>query len=360
MLYPLARPLLFALDAERSHDLALARLAQAQACGLTRLLRPSLPPAPVHAMGLVFPNPVGLAAGLDKQAQCVDAFGDMGFGFIETGTVTPLPQPGNPKPRLFRLVERDALINRFGFNSVGLDAFMQNLDRHVRFQRDGGVIGINLGKNAATPLERALDDYVTGLRRVYPWLVTRRGYVTINVSSPNTRDLRDLQFGAQLQALLRGLAEARRQLADRHGARIPVAVKIAPDIDDADLRRVADALVEHGFDAVIATNTTVARDGVEGVRHATETGGLSGRPLFARSTAIVRRLAAHLQRALPIIGVGGILSGADAAAKIEAGATLVQLYTGLVYAGPSLVAECRRAIRALRSPSPGAGARQPA
>jgi dihydroorotate dehydrogenase len=348
VLYRFARPFFFALDPETAHDLAFGALARARALGLTRLARPRVPPDPVDAMGLRFPNPVGLAAGLDKNAAHVDALGDLGFGFIEVGTVTPLPQPGNPKPRLFRLPQAGALINRMGFNNEGLERFIANVAASSEFSASGGVLGLNLGKNAATPIEHALDDYVLGLRAVYPLLVARPGYVAINISSPNTKDLRSLQGGSELDALLRGLANERARLADRHGKRVPVALKIAPDLDDADLPRVADALVAHGLDAVIATNTTIARDRVAGLKYADETGGLSGAPLFERSTAVVRILAAHLRGALPIIAVGGILSGADAVAKIEAGATLVQIYTGLIYRGPALVAECRRALLARR------------
>lgn len=348
MLYDLARPFFFALDPETAHDLALAGLARAHALGLTRLARPRVPADPVDAMGLRFPNPVGLAAGLDKNAACIDALGDLGFGFVEVGTVTPQPQPGNPKPRLFRLPKAAALINRMGFNNDGLERFVANVASSRTFSAAGGVLGLNIGKNAATPIENALDDYVLGLRAVYPLLVERPGYVAINISSPNTKNLRDLQGGSELDALLRGLAAERARLADRYGKRVPVAVKIAPDLDDEDLPRVADALVAHGMDAVIATNTTIARNGVAGLEHADEAGGLSGAPLFARSTAVVRILAAHLKGALPIVAVGGILSGADAVAKIEAGATLVQLYTGLIYRGPALVAECRRALLARR------------
>lgn len=344
MLYDFARPFFFALDPETAHDLALGGLARAHALGLTKLARPHVPADPVDAMGLRFPNPVGLAAGLDKNAAYIDALGDFGFGFIEVGTVTPLPQPGNPKPRLFRLPKAAALINRMGFNNEGLERFVANVAASRAFSAAGGVLGLNLGKNAATPIESALDDYVLGLRAVYPMLVERAGYVAINISSPNTKNLRTLQGGSELDALLRGLAAERARLADRHGKRVPIAVKIAPDLDDADLPRVADALVAHGMDAVIATNTTTARDRVAGLAHAEEAGGLSGAPLLERSTEVVRTLAAHLKGALPIVAVGGILSGADAVAKVEAGATLVQIYTGLIYRGPALVAECRRAL----------------
>jgi len=312
---------------------------------------------PVEAMGLRFPNPVGLAAGLDKNAAHIDALADFGFGFIEVGTVTPRPQPGNPAPRLFRLPKAAALINRMGFNNDGLDRFVANVAasraRHV-------VLGLNIGKNADTPIERALDDYMIGLRRVYPLLLDRPGYVAVNISSPNTKNLRSLQGGAELAALLKGLRKARRQLADEHGKRVPLAVKIAPDLDDAELPRIADALASHEVDAVIATNTTIARDGVAGLPHADETGGLSGAPLTARSTEVVRLLAKHLKGAMPVIGVGGIMCGVDAVDKIAAGATLVQLYTGIVYRGPTLVGECRRAILQYRQSAgrwPGAATR---
>jgi dihydroorotate dehydrogenase len=341
VLYETVRALIFRLDPEVAHDLAFANLDRAHALHLTGLLRPRVADDPVELMGMRFPNPVGLAAGLDKNAEHIDALADFGFGFIEVGTVTPRPQPGNPAPRLFRLPGAGALINRMGFNNAGLDRFVENVDasraRHL-------VLGLNLGKNADTPIERALDDYRTGLRRVYPLLIDRPGYVAINISSPNTKNLRALQGGAELAALLRGLRTARRQLADRHGRRVPLAVKIAPDLDDAELPRIADALVAHEVDAVIATNTTVSREAVAGLQHADEAGGLSGAPLAARATAVVRRLAQHLRGALPVIGVGGIMSGADAVARIEAGAALVQLYTGIIYRGPALVGECRRAI----------------
>jgi dihydroorotate dehydrogenase len=344
--YRLARPLLFALDAERSHELTLAALERSHALGLTRLWRPHLPDDPVRVMGLAFPNPVGLAAGLDKHAEHIDAFGDLGFGFIEAGTVTPQPQAGNPKPRLYRLEAQRALVNRFGFNSVGLDRFAANFGRHHEFTARGGILGINLGKNAATPIDRALSDYSAGLRHVYPLLVRPRGYVAVNVSSPNTRDLRDLQHEAGLTALLSGLGDVRAELDDRHACRVPLAVKIAPDLDDDALRRCADILVGHGVDAVLATNTTVSRTDVADSPIASEAGGLSGGPLLQRSTRVVEVLAAHLRGALPIIGVGGILAGVDAVAKLRAGASLVQVYTGLVYRGPELVVECRRALRA--------------
>jgi dihydroorotate dehydrogenase len=342
VLYDLARPFIFTLDPETAHDVAFGNLKRAHALGLTRLLRPHVADDPVESMGLRFANPVGLAAGLDKNGEYIDALADFGFGFIEVGTVTPRPQPGNPAPRLFRLPRARGLINRMGFNNDGLDRFVANVAASRARQV---VLGLNIGKNADTPIDRALDDYLAGLQRVYPLLLDRPGYVAVNISSPNTKDLRSLQGGAGLLTLLAGLRKARRALEQRHGRRVPLAVKIAPDLDDADLPRIADALAEHGVDAVIATNTTVARDAaVAGLPHADETGGLSGAPLTARATAVVRLLAQHLGDALPVIGVGGIMSGDDAVAKIEAGAALVQLYTGIIYRGPALVGECRRAI----------------
>jgi len=341
MLYEFARPLIFKLDPETAHHVAFSNLKRAHALGLTRALRPHAADDPVVAMGLRFSNPVGLAAGLDKNGEYVDALADLGFGHIEIGTVTPLPQPGNPAPRLFRLPGAAALINRMGFNNEGLDRFVAN----VQASRNRNVVlGLNIGKNAATPIEHALDDYVKCLRRVYPLLLDRPGYIAVNISSPNTKNLRALQGGAELQALLAGLASERTSLADEHGRRLPLAVKIAPDLDNAELPRIADALLAHDVDAVIATNTTLARDVVAGLPRANEAGGLSGAPLAARSTEVVRLLAGHLQGAIPVIGVGGVMCGADAVAKIAAGATLVQLYTGIVYHGPALVGECRRAI----------------
>ena len=341
MLYDLARPFIFKLDPETAHHVAFGNLARAHALGLTRLLRPHVADDPVEVMGLGFPNPVGLAAGLDKNGEYIDALADFGFGFVEVGTVTPLPQPGNPAPRLFRLPKASALINRMGFNNEGLDRFVANVQASRR--RDI-VLGLNIGKNAATPMDRAIDDYLTGLRRVYPLLLERPGYVAVNISSPNTKNLRSLQGGAELKALLVGLRRARQELAQRHGRAVPLALKIAPDLDDDELPRIADALVAHEVDAVIATNTTTARDAVAGLPHAQEAGGLSGAPLEARSTQVVGLLARRLKGAIPVIGVGGVMSGGDAVAKIAAGAALVQLYTGIVYRGPALVGECRRAI----------------
>ncbi len=335
MLYALARPLLFALDPETAHRLTLGLADAAQAARLLGALAPRVPRVPVRAMGLEFPNPVGLAAGLDKNAEHIDALAALGFGFIEVGTVTPRPQPGNPRPRLFRLPAAGALINRFGFNNVGLDAFMANVAR----ARWRGVLGINIGKNFDTPAERAADDYVACLEGVY----RAASYVTVNVSSPNTRGLRALQHGRALDALLGRLAQARERLADRNGRRVPLVLKVAPDLDAPQLHGIAAAVRAHRFDGVIATNTSLAREGVEALPHAAEAGGLSGAPIRARATRTLASLAEELGGEVPLIGAGGIMSGADAAEKFECGAALVQLYTGLIYRGPTLIAECAAA-----------------
>jgi dihydroorotate dehydrogenase len=353
VLYPLARSVLFSLDPEVAHDLTLAQLQRAYSLGLTRVACRPVRPLPVTVMGLALTNPVGLAAGMDKDGGYIDALGTLGFGFIEVGTVTPRPQPGNAKPRIFRLVPAQAVINRMGFNNHGVDALVERVGCQRAFRRRGGIVGINIGKNAATPIERALDDYRSGLRRVYE----QADYVAVNVSSPNTKDLRALQGTRELTALLAGLRDERRRLEDQHGRRVPLAVKIAPDLADDAIRLVADVLVGHGVDAVIATNTTVARDAVRGLPHGDEAGGLSGRPLAERATQVVDVLARHLKGALPIIGVGGILQGDDAVAKMQAGASLVQVYTGFIYRGPELVRECVEAIRAWRSAAPPRGSR---
>ncbi len=335
MLYALARPLLFALDPETAHQLTLELADAPLRFGLLRVAR--APGAPVRVMGLDFPNPVGLAAGLDKNAAHVDALARLGFGFLEVGTVTPRAQPGNPRPRLFRLPAAQALINRMGFNNVGLDEFLRNLERASW----RGVLGINIGKNFDTPLERAGEDYAACLERVY----ARASYVAINVSSPNTRNLRELQEDRNLDALLGRLVALRQRLQDRHGRRVPLALKVAPDLEAAQFQSIADAVRRQGIDAVIATNTSVSREGVEGLPHAGETGGLSGAPIRARATAALAALAAALKGEVALIGVGGIVRGADAAEKLAAGASLVQLYTGLIYRGPDLVAECISACR---------------
>ena len=326
MPYALLRPLLFSLDPETAHRLAL------KWAGVAGRFAPRPPSCPVHAMGLDFPNPVGLAAGLDKHAEHVDALAELGFGFLELGGVTPRPQPGNPRPRLFRLPDALAIINRFGLNSVGIDAFVENLRRSARRP----VIGVNIGKNKDTPNDLAADDYAACLDRLYPLV----DYVTLNVSSPNTAGLRDLQSAQALAALLRSVLARREALRELHGRQVAVALKIAPDLEETDLRGIADIARQAGVDGIVATNTTVSRAGVEHLRDGIQVGGLSGAPLRARATHAVRVLAGALRGELPIIGVGGILSGADAVEKLDAGATLVQIYTGLVYRGPSLVHEC--------------------
>ncbi|HVO88158.1 MAG TPA: quinone-dependent dihydroorotate dehydrogenase [Casimicrobiaceae bacterium] len=337
-LYPIFRPLLFAADAETAHTVVFSALDVAARTGVAQWLAPRLPGQPVEVMGIHFPNRVGLAAGLDKNAEHLDGLATLGFGFIEAGTVTPRPQPGNPRPRLFRLPAANALVNRMGFNNDGVTAFIANVQR-ARYR---GVLGINIGKNFDTPNDRAVDDYVAALRAVYAYA----HYVTVNVSSPNTKGLRDLQAEDALGALLAKLKREQEALAQTHGKRVPITVKIAPDLTDAAVGNIAALLMRHRVDGVIATNTTIAREGVAGMRHAEETGGLSGAPLREQSTRVVRVLAKALDGALPIIGVGGIMNGADAQEKIAAGATLVQLYTGLVYRGPDLVSECVRALAA--------------
>jgi dihydroorotate dehydrogenase len=342
--YPIARSLLFGLDAEAAHDLTLATLERLQHSPLRHVLAARRVDDPVTVAGLRFPNRIGLAAGLDKNGRCIDAFGDFGFGFVEVGTVTPRAQPGNPKPRIFRLPEAQALINRLGFNNDGLAAFVANVQRSQRFRASGGILGLNIGKNATTPIERAAEDYLAGLEGVYP----HADYVTVNISSPNTQDLRSLQSDAALDALLGALTGRRETLAARHGRRVPLFVKIAPDLDDAQVEAIAATLHRHGLDGVIATNTTIARDAVQQLPHGRETGGLSGAPVFAASNRVIGALRTRLGPGFPIIGVGGVMSGADAVAKLDAGADLVQIYTGLIYQGPGLVAEAARAMRQRR------------
>ena len=340
--YALARPLLFRVDAERTHDLSLACIERLQntpaqlAWALARVADP------VDVAGLRFPNRIGLAAGLDKNARCIDGLGAMGFGFIEAGTVTPKAQPGNPRPRMFRLPQANALINRLGFNSEGLERFVANLRRARSFRAAGGVVGLNIGKNAATPIERALDDYLAGLAGVY----AHADYVAVNVSSPNTQQLRELQDDAALDALLAGLQRRRAQLAAEHRRTVPLFVKIAPDLDAEQIAAIARCLQRHAIDGVIATNTTITRDAVRSLRHADEAGGLSGAPLAAPSNRVIRAMRAALGSGYPIIGVGGVMSAADAAAKRAAGADLVQIYTGLVYRGPALVREAAKRLAA--------------
>lgn len=338
--YSLARPFLFGLEPEAAHDLTLESLARLQGTPLAWAWCSAMVDDPIQLAGLRFPNRVGLAAGLDKNARCIDGLGAMGFGFVEVGTVTPKPQPGNPKPRMFRLPQANALINRLGFNNDGLDAFLANVKRSS-FRSRGRILGLNIGKNAATPIEEATSDYLTGLEGVYP----HADYVTVNISSPNTRNLRALQSDEALDALLAAIAQRRETLARAHGRRVPVFVKIAPDLDEAQVDVIAATLRRHGMDGVVATNTTISRDAVKGLPHAEETGGLSGAPVLAASNRVITQLRAALGTGFPIIGVGGILSADDAVSKIRAGADVVQIYTGLIYKGPALVSQAATAIK---------------
>lgn len=334
--YTLLRPLLFRLDPEIAHNLTLSSLGHLHRLGLLKPFLPNVPALPKRVMELDFPNPVGLAAGLDKNGEAIDALAAFGFGFIEVGAVTPRPQPGNPKPRLFRLPAAEAIINRMGFNNLGVDRLLRNLER-TRFR---GILGVNLGKNFDTPIERAAEDYLICLRKLYG----KVSFVTVNISSPNTRNLRALQGGDELDALLAAIKAEQARLADTHGRYMPVAVKIAPDLDDAQIADMAALFRKHRIDALIATNTTLSRAGVENLAHGDEAGGLSGRPMRESSTRVLAAFHAALGGEVPLIGAGGVLAGADARAKIDAGAELVQFYTGLIYRGPGLVKECVEAL----------------
>jgi dihydroorotate dehydrogenase len=329
--YSLLRPFLFSLDAETAHEFTLSSLKRfgglMPAC--------SIKGRPVQVMGIDFPNPVGLAAGLDKNGECIEAWGKLGFGFVEIGTVTPRPQPGNPKPRMFRLPEATAIINRMGFNNHGVDSLLAN----VAATPFKGVLGINIGKNFDTPIEKAADDYLICLDKVY----SAASYVTVNISSPNTKNLRQLQGESELDALLGALKIKQTELADKHGKYVPLTLKIAPDLEDAQITNIADALRRHRIDGVIATNTTLGRAGVEQLQHGNEAGGLSGAPVYEKSTAVVAALSKALAGEMPIIAAGGITNGAKAKAKLDAGASLVQVYSGLIYKGPALIKECVRA-----------------
>jgi dihydroorotate dehydrogenase len=338
--YALTRPLLFGLDPEHAHELTLGSIATLQNTPAQCLWQQARVDDPVTLAGLRFPNRVGLAAGLDKNGRCIDGLGAMGFGFIEVGTVTPKAQPGNAKPRMFRLVESRALINRLGFNNDGLDAFVANVKRARSFRARGGIVGLNIGKNAATPIERAADDYLQCLAGVYP----HADYVAVNVSSPNTKNLRALQSDDALDALLAALQERRRKLMLEQGRTVPMFLKIAPDLDAAQVAAIAATLQRHAIDGVIATNTTISREAVAGQRHAAEAGGLSGAPLLEASNAVIRQLRSALGRDFPIIGVGGVMGPTEAQAKIAAGADLVQIYTGLIYGGPEVVPAVARAL----------------
>ena len=334
--YALIKPFLFQLDAEYAHDLTLKSLKLAEQIGLLSSLYKPVHGIPRQVMGLTFPNAVGLAAGLDKNGAFIDGMAALGFGFIEVGTVTPRPQPGNPKPRLFRVKEAQGIINRFGFNNLGVDHLIQN----VKASKYRGILGINIGKNFDTPNERAVDDYLICMRKVYRYA----SYITVNISSPNTKNLRQLQEKEALDTLLGTLKAEQTALTQKHRKYVPIALKIAPDLEYEQIIEIADLLKAHQFDAVIATNTTLSREGVEGMKNGTETGGLSGAPVRDKSSQVIRHLSNHLAGELPIIGVGGIMSGADAIEKIEAGASLVQVYSGLIYRGPSLVREVAKAL----------------
>lgn len=339
MFYKTLRSALFQLDPELSHDISLNSLKLLARGPVAAAMRAQVPAVPTKVWGLEFPNPVGLAAGLDKHADYLDAMAAMGFGFVEVGTVTPRPQPGNPKPRLFRLPQHQAIINRFGFNSKGVDHLVEQVQR----AEYGGVLGINIGKNKETPNEQAVDDYLLCLRKVYP----HASYITVNISSPNTPGLRSLQKADSLRDLVTPLKQEQAKLADQYGRYVPVAVKIAPDLEDEEIQMMADVFTGAGIDGLIATNTTLERAAVAGHEHADEMGGLSGAPLTTHSTEVLRKLRQAVGPELPIIGVGGIMSGADAAEKIRAGANLVQIYSGFIYNGPGLIRDCARAIKDL-------------
>ena len=335
-MYPLIRDLLFRLNPETSHELSLDLLGAAERLGFLGLCSAKIPNNPQEVMGLSFPNPVGMAAGLDKNGDYFNALGSLGFGFVEIGTITPRPQAGNPLPRLFRIPEAQAIINRMGFNNKGVD----HLVTQVKKRRYQGVLGINIGKNAITPVERAANDYLICLRKVYAYA----DYVTVNISSPNTPGLRDLQFGDSLSRLLETVKKEQGLLAAAEGRYVPIAVKIAPDMDDEAIAQVAGVLLEQGLDGVIATNTTVGREGVESFPNGAESGGLSGLPVRQKSTELIRKLHGCLGGKLPIIGVGGIFDAASAVDKIEAGASLVQIYSGFIYEGPAIVSQVAEAL----------------
>ncbi len=330
-LYQFAKPLLFQLDAEFAHDIALKSLKLAEKTGVLNWYPKAPVCTPKQVMGLTFANPVGLAAGLDKNGAVIDGMAKLGFGFVEIGTVTPRPQPGNAKPRLFRVKEAQGIINRFGFNNLGVD----NLVENVVAAKYSGILGINIGKNFDTPNERAVDDYLICMQKVY----AHASYITVNISSPNTKNLRDLQAAEALSSLLASLKLEQKKLAEKHGKYVPMTLKIAPDLTQEQVIEIANLLMQHQIDGVIATNTTLSRDAVKGLKNSEETGGLSGAPVRNQSTVVIQQLSQQLQRALPIIGVGGILTGADAVEKIAAGADLVQVYSGLIYQGPKLVHE---------------------
>lgn len=329
MMYSLARPLLFSLAPERAHELTLSLLKSAHKVGA---MRQKIAPKPVTCMGIEFPNPVGLAAGLDKNGAYIDALAALGFGFIEIGTITPKPQAGNPQPRLFRIPEAKAIINRMGFNNDGVDQLVEN----VKAAKFKGVLGINIGKNATTPVEDAVSDYLICLEKVYAYA----SYITVNISSPNTKNLRSLQSGHALTELLETLKKRQLELAQEHQHYVPLVLKVAPDLEQSDIQFIASQLLEFKIDGLIVTNTTLSREGVEGLPFGDEVGGLSGAPVFEKSTACLAAFAKILKDQIPLIGVGGILSGEQAVAKQQAGASLVQIYSGMIYTGPVLIKDC--------------------
>jgi len=340
--YGLARAALFRMDPEAAHEFTLKAIQQAYDCKLTRGMIHDFHTAPTSLMGMTLRNPVGLAAGLDKNGAHIDALGNLGFGFVEVGTVTPKPQPGNPKPRMFRIPQATALINRMGFNNDGLETFIANVKRS-NFRRNGGILGLNIGKNATTPIEDAASDYLIGLEGVYPFA----DYVTINISSPNTKNLRDLQSGDSLGELLGSLQDKKQQLQELHGRNVPLVLKVAPDLDESQVEAITNQLISHKIDGLIATNTTISREDIQGLPHADEAGGLSGQPVHQKSLWVIEKFRSYLGKDFPIIGVGGITSGQTAAEKIQAGANAIQLYTGLIYKGPSLIGESVEAIKRL-------------
>ena len=346
MLYPILRKFFFSLDAETAHGIGMSGISFLGATGLSGLLAKPVAADPVEVMGLKFPNRVGLAAGLDKNGDYIDGLAALGFGSIEIGTITPRPQDGNPKPRMFRVPEAQGIINRMGFNNAGVDKLLANV-RAAEFPKKGGILGINIGKNATTPIDQAANDYLICLEKVY----NDASYITVNISSPNTKNLRELQKDDALDDLLAQLKAKQEQLVQNYGKYVPMALKIAPDLDDVQITAIADALRRHRMDGVIATNTTLSREGVENLPNGNETGGLSGAPVFRKSTEVLKKLSTALAGELPIIGVGGILSGQDAVAKIEAGASLVQVYSGFIYRGPELVSETAAALARLQKKS---------
>lgn len=351
MLYSIARRCLFAMDPETAHHVIMANLDWAVNLGVTKLVTRDPVEDPIEVMGLRFPNVVGLAAGMDKNGERVSAFGGLGFGHVEIGTITPKAQPGNPKPRLFRVIPAEGVINRMGFNNHGVDEVLGvHLKSAAAFRNRGGILGINIGKNAVTPIENAVDDYLISMRKVY----NHTDYIAINISSPNTKNLRSLQADEELEKLLKAITDERKRLIDENdGKRVPIALKVAPDLENDDILRISDQLVNYGIDGIIATNTTIARDSIQGLPNCNETGGLSGKPLRERSTEVVDLLYRHLQETMPIIASGGVMTGADAVEKMHAGAKLVQLFTGFIYYGPVLVPDCVDAVAQWRKTQTG-------